>query len=93
MIILHAGRVGKQFLLWGESPTEKEIPVVRRGRKPKILSAKPYPYDSGFENLSSVLELLLGSLSRKEEDKINVWVPTIGGNPILSSSLIAEIPD
>jgi SNF2 family DNA or RNA helicase len=93
MIILHAGRIGKQFFLWGESPAEKEIQGVRRGRKPKNPVIKPYPYDSGFENLSSVIELLLGSPGRKETEKINVWVPTIGGNPIPSSSLVAEIPD
>lgn len=93
MIILHAGRVGKQFFLWGESPAEKEIQGARRGRKPKNPVIKPYPYDSGFENLSSVIELLLGSPGRKETEKINIWMPTIGGNPIPSSSLVAEIPD
>lgn len=93
MIILHAGRIGKQFFLWGESPAENEIQGARRGRKPKNLTAKPYPYDSSFENLFSALELLLGSPDRKEAEKINVWMPTIGGNPIPSSSLIAEIPD
>lgn len=92
MIILHAGRVGKQFFLWGESPAEKETPVVRRGRKPKNPVVKPYPYDSGFENLFSALELLLGSTGRKETEKINVWIPTIGGNPVPSSSLVAETP-
>jgi len=93
MIILHAGRFGKQFFLWGESPVEKEIPVVRRGRKPKSQAAKPYPYDSGVENLSSALELLLGSANRKKTEKINFWIPTIGGNPVPSSPLVAEIPD
>jgi hypothetical protein len=44
-------RVGKQFFLWGESPAENETPVVRRG-KAKTPIVKPYPYDSGFENLS-----------------------------------------
>ncbi len=91
MIILHAGRVGKQFFLWGESPAENEIPVARRGRKPKNQTAKPYPYDSGFENLSSALELLLGSAGRKKTENINVWVPTIGGNPVPSSPLVAEM--
>jgi hypothetical protein len=51
MIILHAGRIGKQFFLWCESPAENETPVVRRGRKPKNPIVKPYPYDSGVENL------------------------------------------
>lgn len=72
MIILHAGRVGKQFFLWGESPAEKEIKEVRRGRNPKKQAAKPYPYESSFENLSSAIELLLGNISRKETEKINV---------------------
>jgi SNF2 family DNA or RNA helicase len=93
MIILHAGRVGKQFFLWGESPAENETPVVRRGRKPKNPTVKPYPYDSGVENLSSALELLLGSTGRKKAEKINVWIPAIGGNPVPSSPLVAEIPD
>ena len=57
MIILHAGRVGKQSFFWGESPAEKKISVVRRGRKPKNPVVKPYPYDSGLDNLSSALEL------------------------------------
>lgn len=92
MIILHAGRVGKQFFLWGESPAENETPVVRRGGKPKTPILKPYPYDSGVENLSSALELLLGSAGRKKAEKINVWVPTIDGNPVPSSPLVAEIP-
>jgi SNF2 family DNA or RNA helicase len=93
MIILHAGRVGKQFFLWGESPDDTETPVVRRGRKPKNPIVKPYPYDSSFENLSSALELLLGSTGRKEAEKINVWIPTTGGNPFPSSPLVAEIPN
>lgn len=93
MIILHAGRVGKQFFLWGESPAENETPVVRRGRKPKNPILKPYPYDSGVENLSSTLELLLGITGRKKAEKINVWVPTVGGNPVPSSPLVAEISD
>ncbi len=92
MIILHAGRVGKQFFLWGESPAEKEIHAVRRGRKPKKQAVKPYPYDPDFENLSSALELLLGSTGQKETEKINVWIPTIDGNPVPSSPLVAEIP-
>ncbi|AKB26876.1 Helicase, SNF2/RAD54 family [Methanosarcina siciliae T4/M] len=92
MIILHAGRVGKQFFLWGESPAENETPPVRRGRKPKKPVAKPYPYDSGVENLSSALELLLGSTGRKKAEEINVWVPTAGWNPIPSSPLVAETP-
>jgi SNF2 family DNA or RNA helicase len=93
MIILHAGRIGKQLFLWGESPSEREIQGSRRERKPKIPTVKPYPYDSGFENLFSALELLLGSPGRKKAEKINVWMPTIGGNPAPSSSLVAEIPD
>ncbi len=93
MIILHAGRIGKQFFLWGENPAENEIQSLRRGRKPKTPAAKPYPYDSGFENLFSALELLLGNPGRKKAEKINIWIPTIGGNPIPSSALIAEIPD
>jgi hypothetical protein len=48
MIILHAGRAGKQFFLWGESPAEKETHMVRRGRKPKKQAVKPYPYDPVF---------------------------------------------
>src|SRR5665647_2853194 len=92
MIILHAGRVGKQFFLWGESPAEKEITAVRRGRKPKNQVVKPYPYDSGSDNLSSILDLFPVGTERRETENINVWMPTIGGNPFPSSPLVAEIP-
>ena len=92
MIILHAGRVGKQFFLWGESPAEKEIPAVRRGRKPKNQVAKPYPYDSDSDNLSSTLDLFPLGTEQRETENINVWMPTIGGNPVPSSPLVAEIP-
>jgi len=92
MIILHAGRVGKQFFLWGESPAEKEIQVVRRGRKPKNQVVKPYPYDSGSDSLSSILELLPVDTGQRETENINVWMPTIGGSPVPSSPLVAEIP-
>ncbi|WP_440946246.1 DEAD/DEAH box helicase [Methanosarcina sp. T3] len=93
MIILHAGRVEKQFFLWGEIPAENETPAVRCGRKPKKPVVKPYPCDSGVENLFSAIELLLGSTGRKGAEKINVWIPTAGGNPVHSSPLVAEIPD
>src|SRR5665647_3012718 len=92
MIILHAGRVGKQFFLWGESPADKEITAVRRGRKPKNQVVKPYPYDSGSDNLSSALDLFPLGTGRRERENINVWMPTIGGNPFPSSPLVAEIP-
>jgi len=92
MIILHAGRVGKQFFLWGESPAEKEIPAARHGRKPKNQAVKPYPYDSGSDNLSSILDLFPVGTERRETENINVWMPTIGGNPVPSSPLVAEIP-
>ena len=78
--------------MWGESPADKEIKEVRRGRKPKKQAVKPYPYNPDFENLSSALELLLGSTGQKETEKINVWIPTIDGSPVPSSPLIAEIP-
>lgn len=91
MIILHTGRVGKQFFLWGESSAENEVPRVQRGRQPKDQVAKPYPYDSGFESLSSALEMLPVGTGWKEIENVNVWMQTIGGLPFPSSSLIAEI--
>ncbi|MDQ1254127.1 MAG: hypothetical protein QG646_3347 [Euryarchaeota archaeon] len=92
MIILHAGKVGKKYFIWGESPAENGKKEVRRGRKPKKPAVKPYPYDSSFENLSSALELMLGSIDQKKTEKINVWMPTKDGNPVPSSPLIAETP-
>ena len=92
MIILHAGKVGKQFFLWGESPAEKEIQVVKRGRKPKNQIVKPYPYDSSFENLSSALELVLGSIEPERDRENKRLDADKDGNPVPSSPLIAEIP-
>lgn len=92
MIILHAGRVKNKFFVWGESPAVNEIREVRRGRKPKKPTIRPYPYDSSAENLSYALELVLGSIDRKETEKINLWLPTINEIPVPSSPMIAETP-
>ncbi|MCQ1537233.1 hypothetical protein FTO70_16450 [Methanosarcina sp. KYL-1] len=66
MIILHAGRIDKQFFLWGESPAEETAQAVKRGRPPKKPVAKPYPYDAGAEGMAAALEELSVEFSRKE---------------------------
>ncbi len=59
MIILHAAWLEGQLFVWGESPLvdESKLPSVR-GAVPVIPKAKPFPYDTGPEELLRSLESL-----------------------------------
>ena len=61
MIVLHAGLVEGQFLLWGEIPVEQKPPLNKKGRHkgdsgPTSSFPIPLPYDAGAEKLSAALE-------------------------------------
>lgn len=97
MIILHAGVLDEQFLLWGEIPVEKKAPLDKKGRRkddPGSTSSfsKPLPYDAGAEKLSAALkEAGLGlRVSKRLTEAMIAWLPTVDGQPVPSSPLIAE---
>jgi SNF2 family DNA or RNA helicase len=100
MIVLHAGLVEGQFLLWGEIPVEQKAPLNKKGRRkdaPGSTSSfpKPLPYDAGAEKLSAALkETGLGlKVSKRFIEAMVAWLPTVGRQPVPSSPLIAEAPE
>ena len=99
MILFHAGVHKGQVLLWGEaaaqSSEEQDQPIKRRrGRTASKSGSQPYPYDAGAERLSAAL-LEAGidfTLDKEQTRTMTAWLPTVGNQPIASSSLIAEPP-
>jgi len=90
MIVLHAGFLEGEFLLWGETPAVSETLSVKR-RKDK---SERLPYDAGEERLSAVFrEIGFNFKSSKKSIRLaTAWLPTVEKNPIPSSGLIAELP-
>ena len=99
MIIIHAGFLDHQFWLWGEAPAENapEAPV-RRGRKASAKSntknQNRLPFDAGGERLRAALGEIISDLkmSTRDAETVTVWLPAVDGQPLASSSLIAEPP-
>jgi hypothetical protein len=93
MIVLHAGIADGHLLLWGETPPS-EGAVPRRGRKGRMPAAQPLPFDAGPDRLGALGEALPHlRLPSNAAEAIFVWLPTVGGQPIASSPLIAEPPE
>jgi SNF2 family DNA or RNA helicase len=94
MIVLHAGLVGRQFLLWAEkaagTPT---APVARRGRKPRKPGPQPFPFDAGDDLPATVQETVPGlARLRTGTEQRTLWLPTVSGCPVASTPLVAEPP-
>ena len=97
MIVLHTGVVEGQFFLWGEIPAEQKASLNKKGRRKGATSSfsKPLPYDAGAEKLSAALKEAGLSLkaSKRSTEAMIAWLPTVDGQPVPSSSLIAEAPE
>src|SRR5579871_4045906 len=91
MIVLHAGLREGRFLLWAETPPT----TSRRGRKPKAPTAQPFPFDAAPQQLAAALKEILPkpSVVKPAVEPCILWLPTVDGQPVASSSLIAEPPD
>ena len=96
MVILHAGYLGGQLILWGEKPAEPGVRVaIRRGRPPKIPRPLPSPYDAGAPLLAETLRDV-GSrleLDPSRAEPTVVWLPTVARCPAACDALVAEHPD
>ena len=99
MIILHAGWLKQQLLLWGEAPAEATRPAPKtttRQRIGKAVSKRtaPYPYEADRDSLVAALAALFSDFKINPEDTTttNIWLPTMAGAPMASSPLIAEPP-
>src|SRR5262245_23029973 len=93
MIILHADISDGSLRLWGEKPVEAT--PARRGRKPKVPTPRPLPFDAGANALHAALNEALPSLARHhaQAETAIAWLPTVQDRPIASSPLIAEPPE
>src|SRR5262245_35890914 len=98
MIIFHAGFFDGQLHLWGEAPvTERPESSIERkasASKAKSQPAKRLPYDAGGETILAALSEIIAGAEVDESDarQATVWLPTVEGQPIASSPLIAEPP-
>ena len=95
MVILHAAFSDRQWLLWGEDSNgdDAEPQPKRRGRKPKIAPAANLPFGAVVAALSGALTGI--GISAETDTNIQpflVWLPTAGGYPFASSTLIAKNP-
>lgn len=100
MIILHAGFGERQLWLWGETPagavTRPETPRRRKPAASRFIasSAERLPYNAGGDALMAVLgEVASGLVMNKSQaEVVTAWLPTVNGQPLASSPLIAEPP-
>ena len=95
MIILHAGAVDDNLLLWGEMSIEDggSSTSPRRG-KAEDAPPRSYPFDAGFSGLSAALKAtgVHVKIRKKGMRSAIAWIPTKGSKPLASSPLIAEAP-
>ncbi|MEW6235340.1 MAG: hypothetical protein AB1656_08140 [Candidatus Omnitrophota bacterium] len=94
MILLHAGYVENQFLVWGETPLEIPGDPTRKKKKSTKNSNRLSPYDAGMASLSEMVSSIDGTLdaSQWKGRKIFAWLPTYEDKPAASSPLIDEGP-
>ena len=105
MILLHAGICDNRLLLWAETssgePEEggrfsQRGNAKQRGRMhtSRAQAQATLPYDAGKAGLVAALKQSgLGIKVAKAQTEATVaWLPTVGGQPIASSPLIAEPP-
>ena len=92
MIILHAGVYREQLMLWGEVPLEEKSFARPRGKKAAAQRLAPWPYDAGKTRLLAALgEVFNGlTITPSEIATTSIWLPTVDGQALASSPLIAE---
>src|SRR4051812_44885623 len=101
MIVLHAAFVADQLVLWGEVPRDPSAlaPRHRAGVKGKTKATKrsghaPLLFDAGAAGLLEALRDAVPDLAAdaEEVEPWVAWLPTVGGQPVASSPLVAEPP-
>jgi SNF2 family DNA or RNA helicase len=95
MIVLHVAAEDGQLLLWGESQADTvKGSGKRRSRKAKTPAAVS-PFDPGPKRLAEALHQVIPTLfvGKNDHETRTAWLPTVGGRPLASSSLVAEPPE
>jgi SNF2 family DNA or RNA helicase len=92
MIILHLGVRDGDLLLWGETPAKN---IRKARRNPNSKRPPTSPFDAGATDLIAALGDVVDGLEIGVKDlkKAAIWLPTIEGQPVASSPLIAEPPN
>jgi len=90
MIVLHGGVFERNLFIWGEVPLDTDPPLQKKRRERRPIF---FPYDAGFEKLSSALrEAGLGIKTSKKSFKTMIlWLPTRNDSPSVSSEMIGEV--
>ncbi len=96
MIVLHASHTDDQLLLWGETPapSSPDSSTWRR-QKRRGNAAAFFPYGADAIALSAALvHTASGVVAHADGQETRfVWLPTVAGQPLASSPLIAEPPE
>jgi SNF2 family DNA or RNA helicase len=95
MIVLHAAYVKDQFVLWGETPDALVTgPSSRCGQKPRENCPAFLLYGANAAVLSATLKQTAESITvgAGSQKTFVVWLPTVNGQPVASSPLVAEPP-
>jgi SNF2 family DNA or RNA helicase len=88
MLILHAGFARDRLMIWGERPIDSE--PARNRKRP---TRNRFPFDPGGKGLLAALgEAVPGLGKPPAADEATLWLPTISGQPIPSSPLVAQPP-
>ncbi len=96
MIILHAGFIEDVLHLWGEQPLEADTPARRpRTRSFKDVHPTSLPYGTPGEKLVAALHCTGITIpgKRLRPRSMTVWLPTVNSMAVVSSPMIAEIPE
>jgi len=93
MIVLHSAPLAREFVLWGEAAATvgRHVP----GRRSRSPASPSLPFGAGKEALAAAIAEVLPGVRIDErtcETRI-VWVPSVEGQPVASSPLIAAPPE
>lgn len=95
MLILHASVLDREFLVWGEKPSEAAPPPSRK-RRPSVEDKQPEPLvnDAGRDVLLEALAAANAGISKRDAVILSLvaWLPSAGTIPVASSPIIAEAP-
>ena len=96
MIILHAAVCHSRLMLWGEQPAEPAPPPTKSRRRTVQTPPEPSasPHAAGAKALAgAVAGAGLLDVSKVTTETVIAWLPSVDGCPLVSSSLIAELPE
>src|SRR3712207_4698643 len=97
MLILHAAVEGRDCLLWAETSSEstETRPALPKRRKTRTAERSPitklFPYGANAKSIVMALEAIdrVPVVGHCEVQSATIWLPTVDGQPLASSPLIA----